>query len=478
MNALLHPARFLAAAVLAIAGIVPLVATVVTTDLFIVREEEPITEDVYVAAQSAVVEGLVDGDLSIVSGDLTISGTVTGTVSAISSGVVRIAEGGSVGGSLRATAREVVVDGSVGDDVLAVAVSTSVGSTGSAGRDLIVFGGGTTIAGSVGRDVRGRVVTIDVSGEVGRDVDVTVSRIAVQDGARIGGDILYRSAGEADIADGAQVDGEIVQLPSSPNFLYGVILSIANVVSLLAFVLIGIVFLWLFRNTSTRSVYAVTRKPVRSLLVGLAAVVLVPIAIVFLAVTLVGIPLALALLVLLIVALVAGPVPFVTGVADTATRGRLGLIGAFTLGAVVFRLGIWFIPWVGGFLFVLGLVWGVGAWIVGAWEQRRVGGPAAGDLLPPAMVVREDDAAASFEFPLPPSARSTPPEEPSPEVPDSMEAAQTGEGGAPEAGEVASDATDDLVAPAVDEPAAEPPEPWRPPPRQPPAEDDWGLPRH
>ena len=49
---------------------VSIAPSVVTTDLFIVSEDEPIAEDVYVAATSGRVEGRVDGDLVIDEGTL------------------------------------------------------------------------------------------------------------------------------------------------------------------------------------------------------------------------------------------------------------------------------------------------------------------------------------------------------------------------------------------------------------------------
>ena len=64
--------------------LIEITATVVTTDIFIVGEEQPIDEDVYVAASSGRIEGRIDGDLVITTGDLTISGTVTGSVTALS----------------------------------------------------------------------------------------------------------------------------------------------------------------------------------------------------------------------------------------------------------------------------------------------------------------------------------------------------------------------------------------------------------
>lgn len=474
-------------------ALAPIVADVVTTDIFIVGVGATISEDVYVAAQSGTVEGTIDGDLVIVGGDLTISGTVTGSVNALSSGTIRVTETGRIDGALRAAARQVVVAGDVGEDLAATAVSTRIESGGGVGRDVVAFAAALTIDGGVGRDVRGRVFDVSISGDVGNDVDITVSRLTVGDEATIGGDVLYRSAGEAAIAEGATITGQIVRLPSSPNFLYGIILTLANIVSLLAFVVIGCVAIWLFRGSSARAVDAALRRPMRSLLTGLVAVVLTPVLIVVFAVTLVGLPLALALVVLMIVGLVLGPAPFVTAVGDRILRSKGGLFGAFVLGALLWRLGIWFIPWIGGFLFLVGLVWGVGAWIVGGWSQRNMSGEDI-DLLPPAMRL-EDELPDDWDFPLPPM----------PGLPTTPVAADVAEGDESEAEHVAPEPPavpqeDDLASriaaitgfadarPADgaaageeredDEPAPDEPQDDEPAPAEPQDGDDWGLPSH
>jgi len=112
MSRLQRSVRYLGGALFALVSLIPILGSVVTTDFFIVREAEPpLREDVYVASTSGFVEGVIEGDLFIFTGDLTISGTVTGTVTAVSSGTVTVAEGGVIEGSLRATARRVDVDG-------------------------------------------------------------------------------------------------------------------------------------------------------------------------------------------------------------------------------------------------------------------------------------------------------------------------------------------------------------------------------
>lgn len=381
---------------------IDVVPTVVTTDIFIVAEDRPVDEDLYVASTSARVEGTIDGDLVITTGRLTITGEITGDVLALSSGRVLVEAGATVAGSVRTLAPQVVVEGSVGDDLLSTAASTTVTSSGSVARDVIVFGGTLDLSGTVGRDVRGRVLSASVDGIVGRDVDVAVDMLTIGPNAEIGGDLLYRSSRDASISTSAEIRGQVVELPSQSNFLFGVILTLANVVGTLAFLVAGIFILWLLRNTGARAVGIVIVHPVRSFFVGVAAMIAGPLLVLVLAFSLVGLPVAAVLLFGLLVALVFGPVPAVSALGDRLLRGRGGLFGAFLLGAVLWRLGVWLIPLVGGLLFLVGLVWGVGAWVMAGWQVRKAATNGS-DLLPPAMRKQDDEIPDDWEYPLPPS---------------------------------------------------------------------------
>lgn len=380
--------------------LVSIAPSVVTTDLFIVVEDEPITEDVYVVATSGRVEGRIEGDLVITTGDLSISGVITGDVLALTSGTVLVEQDGVVEGSVRTVTPQVQIDGDVGGDLFVTGLRAGIGGSGAVGRDVIVFGGTLTIDGAVGRDVRGRVFSASVAGAVGRDVDLAVRQLAVVTGASVAGDVLYRSPSDAAIAAGT-VDGQVVQLPAQSNFIFGVILAVANIIGFLAFIVSGIILLWLFRGTGAASVEAVERHPIKTLLIGVAALIGAPVLVVVLAVTLVGVPLAVSLLLVFLSALMFGPVPAVAAAGDVILRRKGGLFGAFLLGAVLWRLGIWLIPFVGALLYLAGLFWGVGGWVLGAWHVRSAR-PVEREALPQAIAFEDDPVPEGWDYPLPP----------------------------------------------------------------------------
>jgi hypothetical protein len=454
--------RFYALGLLAVlAVLLPSVTTfaaLVTTDRYIVSVDDTVTEDQYVTATSGKIEGVIVGDLTIFTGSLTITGNVTGSVTVFTVGSVTIAEGATVGGSLRGSAGTVRVAGAVGDDVFIGAVSVVVDPSGEVGRDVIGFGGALTIRGDVGRDVRGRTMRTEISGSVGGDVDIATQGLDITPTASVGGDVLYRSPSEADINDAAQVTGTITRLPSRGNFIYGVILSLATVISFLGFVVAGIVSLWVLRTSSSRAVGAVLRKPIRSFLAGLVTVIVLPAAVIILAMTLVGLPLAAVGVFVGAIAFIIGPVPVVTALGNRVLINRGGLFGAFVVGAVLWRLGIWLIPVVGGFLYLIALVWGIGAWVLGLAAARR-GDPTPPALLPASMVAVEE-IPADWEPPLAPQ-----PPTPTMSIPaaggDAEEQSEPVTQPAPEPEPMATP-----VPESVDEDEDEPPE----------TSDSWGLP--
>ena len=213
---------------------ITLIGALVTTDRYIVGGDATVSEDQYVTATSGKVEGVIDGDLTIFSGSLSITGEVTGSVTVFSVGSVTISQGAKIGGSLRGSAGTIRIDGSVADDVFVGAASIVVDPTGQVGRDVIGFGGALTIRGDVGRDIRGRTMRTEISGSVGGDVDIATQGLDIVATASIGGDVLYRSPGDAAIDDSAQITGTITRLPTRGNFVYGVILSLATAITFFA----------------------------------------------------------------------------------------------------------------------------------------------------------------------------------------------------------------------------------------------------
>ncbi|NND03403.1 MAG: polymer-forming cytoskeletal protein, partial [Acidimicrobiia bacterium] len=255
-----------------VGALAPMLAAVLTPAIYILGEGETETEDVYVAASSARIDGTIDGDLVIASGAVDLNGDVLGDVFVVSHSRVYIA--GDVTGSVRGLAREVDIAGTVGGDVAVLGGSLNI--SGSVGRDVLVVAGSGFVTGSTGRDLQGRFLDAEIDGTVGRDIDITVRNLRVGPSADIGGDLLYRADSDATVSGGAEVAGQFNRLPSRAVFIVRVWLIGATILGFLAFVASGFVLLMLFRGTMSRATALVRTDTWKTVWVGFLAVIGLP----------------------------------------------------------------------------------------------------------------------------------------------------------------------------------------------------------
>lgn len=382
-------------------------AFVVSTNVYFVGADVVETEDVYVAASSARVLGTIEGDLVIAAGNITITGTVTGDLVVASQGTVTI--DGRVGGSVRGLARDVRVPGSVGDDVAVLALTVDV--SGDVGRDLLLLAATADSTGAVGRDVLGRVQSARLDGAVGGDVDVLVERLTLGAGLDAGGDVIYRSGSDASVSSGAEIAGSLSRLPSTGSFVVRSILLFVNLLHLLSFVFAGLLLLWVFQPSMSAAVEEIEQHPIRSIGIGLATIVLLPVVVVLFVFSLIGIPVGVLLLVLMALALFFAPIPAVTALGGRILRDRGALFGAFLLGAVIWRGAMWLLPWLALVVYGLSVAAGLGGALVAARSRRRTETPS--QELVPVKSRSEDrgDIPDGWEPPLSPTAGSLATEE-------------------------------------------------------------------
>ncbi|MFB6304632.1 MAG: polymer-forming cytoskeletal protein [Haloferacaceae archaeon] len=216
----------------------------------------------------------VDG-LTASGGSVVVYGVVDGNLEAYA-GTVVVAENATVTGNVNAYAGSVRIEGTVEGRVVAYGGSVVVSRTGTVRRSL----------GAAAADV-------SVAGRVGGDVTVGADTLRLAPTARVGGDVNYD--GEVSVADGARVDGEIRRVrdlgigPAPPSLPPGTFL----VYGLLTNLLLGAILLYGGEEFSSDVVEAAALDTLTSLTHGVAAVVVAPLVALGLALTVVGIPLAL-----------------------------------------------------------------------------------------------------------------------------------------------------------------------------------------
>jgi hypothetical protein len=234
----------------------------------------------------------------------------------------------------------------------------------------VVFNGPVRIEGTVSQDLvvfNGRT---EILGSVGEDVIVFNGRVTVRSDAEVGGDVFSRE--DPEIEDGATVRGEVGNVPTRFDFedvwFPGRIAWwIGYTVSTLV---LGLLLFLFAPRLDDAIVDAVRNRRGRSIGFGVALFFLIPIAAVLLLVTIVGIPLGLFILLALALLYTVGYVAGAHAVGRMIVKPPRSAIPAFLAGLSILRL-LALVPIVGGILWLLASIVGLGVLAVGARRSPR-----------------------------------------------------------------------------------------------------------
>ena len=338
-----------------------------------------VADDFYVAAGNVRVDGEVTGDLTVGAGTLNVVGPVGGSVS-LTAGRAEIR--GRIGRSVRAVGAIVAVYGRVEGDVVAAGATLRLVEGASIGGDVVLLGGTVTAVdgATIGGDLRGTAAAVTVEGRVRGDVRVSTRQLRVTTGARIDGDLAYRGDAAPEIASGAVVGGTTGSLPPI-GLSAGVgwlIWANAALPRLLLGLGVGVVAIMLLPHPTVGAADRLRRAPLGTALVGVGLALFLPLALVLLAITIVGLPVAIVGTAVYLLALYTSQV--VVGLAlgrgllrfARADRGRGRNLAAMTLGVgLLFGLRLVPVPHAGAVVAALVAVVGLGAVVDGLVGRRR-----------------------------------------------------------------------------------------------------------
>jgi hypothetical protein len=239
---------------------------------------------------------------------------------------------------------------------------------GERARTVVVFHGPVRIDG----DVEGSAVVFDgtftLTGTVRDSVVVFNGRVVLRSGARVGGDLITRL--KPTIESGATVGGDIKRLRNlSASFdqAWRWAIWIAYTVSTLV---LGLLLLGVARRALEAEAAAARKRVGSSVGWGLGLFFGLPLVGILLLVTVVGIPLGIALLLALWLLYTVGYTCALFAVGRLVVREPRSRFVAFLAGWGIVRL-LALIPFLGGVLWFAGAVYGLGALAAAASAARR-----------------------------------------------------------------------------------------------------------
>jgi cytoskeletal protein CcmA (bactofilin family) len=323
---------------------------------------EPVADDLVTAARELHVQAEVKGDLAAAGGRVTIDGPVDGYV--MSAGRTLTVHG-SVGNDLWAAGETVSVEGDISNNVMVAGRTVHLGSEAQVGHDARLAGNTVTAEGRVERHLRIGADVARIGGTVGGDVHAAAREVRILPNTVIKGDLIVRASDPPTISPGARVLGDTRYEELEQNrWLSWPLIWIGSLLALLVlgFAAVALSSTWPARVSATMS-----RRPSSSALTGLGVLIFTPMVAGVLAVTLIGIPLAIVLMALYVAVLLLSSVMVSYRVGawlfERMNRPQASPWARMVLGALVVSLAI-SIPFAGWLLVIAVLIAGTGALVL------------------------------------------------------------------------------------------------------------------
>ena len=278
------------------------------TSLDYLRVDQIIDSDYIRAANTVQIDGEIKGDAFLLGSVVTINGKIDGDLFIAGAKVI---VNGTVGSNVRIVGADVTLNGPVGRNVLLVCASCSLSNQSSVKGSILVSAASFDLfSKEVGRGLRFFGRRLYINSPIGSEAFVVAdSEFFLGPQASISGDLKYTGNSEVIIQPGASVSGTIAyqkadQNANFPRFFgarslfsfYEQIRPLADVLGFLISALIGWILLGLFPTAFEKVSQAIENRPYASLGWGVIIVLLVPLMVFLFAITIVGIPVSVVLI--------------------------------------------------------------------------------------------------------------------------------------------------------------------------------------
>ena len=327
-----------------------------------VSVEQKIPGNAYICAGQVLISGVIEGDLLIACGGAEISGVVKGSVLVL---------GGQVS-----------ISGSVGKNVTVMAGNVQCLASSHIEGKFVAACANAELFGEINGSVSLWVSHIKIGGAIHGNVSAVVDDIAITSTASIDGSVDYDGTESGKIDPRARITGALNYHPSMfsqflqghtvPKFLLG--LNIFGFLIRFAFnFLLGWLLIYLLPHKLQTTISMLEHQTSLCLGYGVVALVLAPIICLVFFITIIGAPLALALVTFNIFGFYVARIIVIlwlTGKVVKFFHIHRGPLLPFFLGIIIYDCITW-IPFIGSIVVLLSVLFGVGAVII-AQKDRHV----------------------------------------------------------------------------------------------------------
>jgi len=253
-----------------------------------------VDENLYIGAGNVRVESDVLADLSVIGGEVEVSSNITGDTILTGGNIIF---SGHANDDLKIIGGTVIVSGTVEKDLVVVGGTIKILEGAQINGDLILIGGEAYFSGSVKNRTKIVAGVVDLNGTLNGASQITTQKITFNSKANVIGSLSYFAPASAYEVSGANLVGDIkfnqIESLKDSSFVKSTILNILSFWILLRFVttlLLAFILVYIFKVFSQSTADFAVGNFLRSFLIGLSAIVLVPIISIILGVSLFAIP--------------------------------------------------------------------------------------------------------------------------------------------------------------------------------------------
>jgi len=326
--------------------------------------------DLIVAADRTVIDGDVDGDLIAWSRNITVNGHVKGDVLGWGQAVTI---NGTVDGNVRAACQTLTISGTVGRNAMAWSGDVNLDQKGKVGGSATIGAGNGELNGTVGGDVLAFIGELEIDGPIGGNVRVRSGNFSIGSHAVIDGTTKYEGDKAAEVAAGAKLASplEFTRHKHGPDrtsrhyYWHQALHWGASFVFGLVLLLIAPAFFYDVKNAFKKV------GPTSGL--GVLFLLATPVAAILVCITIVGIPVGIAVLFLYVIAIYSAQVFVGAWLGEKILGAAVGLgpaLGRLALGLAIIRV-LRIIPYLGALVGAVVVVWGLGALVLTLYRYMR-----------------------------------------------------------------------------------------------------------
>ncbi len=279
-----------------------------------IPQDKVVEGNFYVAAKNITVEGVIDGDLIVAAQSINIKGKVTGDIISLSQG---LQVDGEVSGNIRSISTNYAnINSRIGKNVNILSNNLVIGEKADITWNVLMGTVLSEVKGTIRGELNGFTNNLKVSGIINNNINLRINdkeknlgnNIQLSEESKINGDLNYLAAKTLNI-DKNKVRGSINFTEKSfqkntKEVLWDLLVAIFSALVL------GLVIVSLFKKFTQKTLLNIEKNWNKNLLFGLLTLIITPIIAILLAITLIGLPLSIIVILLWLISLYVAKVVF------------------------------------------------------------------------------------------------------------------------------------------------------------------------